>query len=266
VPKPETPRSSGLRNAWVAVIQAIARSWQVMFPMRTDPPLTTERVSAVEVPCRGDAFVFAVTMRELWTYPADTTGIENLVRRQQQENVRRLRAIARRFSADAAPAFEEECNRAFGSPACAGAGAVVCAISIQASPDVEIRARMREQWMERLAVTAEHELKDLRLSYLMPRHDAWLAFLKRLDDDPLAKLAAQLANDPEQLDAVLSKRATEQANWAKELRDLCDTTAQAYRDMGVFEFVNQTDSAMSRLLRHVGIDPNSPPPNSNGSG
>ena len=40
----------------------------------------------------------------------------------------------------------------------------------------------------------------------------------------------------------------------EELRQLCDTISEAYRDRDLFDFASRTDMAVSRLLKHVGID------------
>lgn len=113
---------------------------------------------------------------------------------------------------------------------------------------------MRNAEIKRLEAQAEHARKDQYLKHLDVMRDRWLTFLGQFDGDPLGSLAAQLAGDPDHLADVIAKRTSERERLTDELRKLCDTTSDAYRDKDVFDFVNTTDSALSRLLRHVGID------------
>ena len=63
-----------------------------------------------------------------------------------------------------------------------------------------------------------------------------------------------MAGNPERLADIIARYASEQERQEEELRKLCDRTSEVYRDMDVYQFVTNTDSALSRLLLHMGID------------
>jgi hypothetical protein len=239
--------------AWVG--QVVARFWRMVFPrplMRT----YQERFHA-EVPCQGDAFSFSVTIHELWSGPGKSNVVESAVEErikvQHMAVERRLRIISRRFPSEAAEEFERAANTAFESPT-HFPGELACSYSIHAAPDPGLHQHLRDAEIKRLEARVEDTREKQHLDHVEFMRDRWFAFLRKFDGDPLGSLAAQLAGAPDQLANVVAARTAERERLTDELRKLCDTTSEAYRDKDVFEFVTSTDSALSRLLRHVHIE------------
>jgi hypothetical protein len=239
--------------AWVG--RVLARFRRTVFP---GPLIQThqERFQA-EVPCQGDAFSFSVTIHELWSHPGKSDVLESAVaeriKAQHMAVERRLRAISRRFSAEAAEEFELAANAAL-EPPTHFPGELACSYSIHATPDQELHQHLRDAEIKRLEAHAEDTRERQHLDHVEFMRDRWFAFLRKFDGDPLGTLAAQLASAPDQLANVIATRTAERERLTDELRKLCDTTSEAYRDKDVFEFVTSTDSALSRLLRHVRIE------------
>ena len=237
-----------------------SRSWRAAFPTPPEPPRRTYQTCfQSEVPCQGDAFNFRVTIQELWSRSGESDALELAVsariKAQHMAVEGRLRAISRRFPPEATADFERAVETELKSPERFPDDLdLACSFSIRATPDEELHQHLRNAEIKRLEAQAKHSQKDQDLDNLELMRDRWFAFLGQFDGDPLASLAAQLAGDPDQLADVIAKRTSERERLTDELRKLCDTTSEAYRDKDVFDFVNTTDSALSRLLRHMGID------------
>jgi len=249
--------------AWVG--QLVTRSWRSAFPIPPESPRRTHQTwFQAEVPCQGDAFSFRVTIHELWTRSGESGALElavsERIKAQRMAVEGRLRAISRRFPPEATVDFEHAVKTELGSPARFPDDLDLdCSFSVHVAPDEELLRHLRNVEMKRLDAQAEHARKDQNLNNLELMRDRWLAFLGQFDGDPLGSLAAQLASNPDQLADVITKRTSERERLTDELRKLCDTTSEAYRDKDVFDFVSTTDSALSRLLHHMGIDSTSAP-------
>lgn len=215
-----------------------------------------------EAPCKGDAFRFHVTVRELWTYRGELDEVRLKTRQDIQRAAldRHLRKVSRRYPPEAAAVFEHMMNAELASPAeSAGTSDPACAYSVQVAPDEGLVQKLRDATLKQLQDNAEHDSKERHLSHLEVMQARWLEFLKRLDRDSLGHLAARLAGDPE-LAKAMTQYAAEQKRNTDELRDLFNVAAEAYRDKDVFDFVISTDSALSRLLHHIRAD-ETPSPN-----
>lgn len=252
-------------QACVWVGKVVNRLWRTILPSRPEPPRSIQETHfQTGVPCQGDAFSFQVTIHELWTYPGEPDVLERMVtehvKAQQMVVERQLRALSRRFSPDAVADFERVANTELGSPVhFPETLGLDCSYSIHAAPDEVLHQHLRDAEIKRLEDRAEHTRADQRLDHIEQMRNRWLDFLRRSGEDPLGSLAAQLAGDPEDLANAIAKHMSEQKQLNDELRKLCDTTSEAYRDKDVFEFVASTDSALSRLLRHMGINGASEP-------
>jgi hypothetical protein len=240
--------------------QLVTRSWRAAFPIPPEPPRRTYQTCfQSEVPCQGDAFSFRVTIHELWTRSGESNALElavsGRIKAQHMAMEGQLRAISRGFPPEATADFERAVKTELRSPTRFPDDLdLECSCSINAAPDEGLHQHLRNAEIKRLEAQAKHAQTDQDLDNLELMRDRWLAFLGQFDGDPLASLAAQLAGDPDQLADVIAKRMSERERLTDELRKLCDTTSEAYRDKDVFDFVNTTDSALSRLLRHMGID------------
>jgi hypothetical protein len=210
-----------------------------------------------------------VTIHELWTRPGESEALElavsKRIKAQHMAVERQLRTISRRFPPEATANFECAANTEIGSERFPGDLALDCCYSVHAAPDGEFHQHVRNAELKRMEAQAEHARKEQHLDRLELMRERWVAFLSQFDGDPLGSLAAQLLGDPGLADAV-AKRTSEQERLTDELRKLCDTTSEAYRDKDVFDFVSTTDSALGRLLRHLGIENASGPDGGPASG
>jgi hypothetical protein len=247
--------------AWTG--QALTRLWHAVTPVPHEQSRRTYQTCfQAEVPCQGDAFDFRVTIHELWTRPGESEALElavsERIKAQHMVLERQLRNISRRFQPEAAADFERAANAEIRSARFPGDLALDCSYSVHAAPDEEFHQHLRNAEIKRVEAHAEHARKEQHLDHLELMRKRWVAFLGQFDGDPLGSLAAQLVGDPGLADAI-EKRTSEQERHKDELRKLCDTTTEAYRDKDVFDFVSSTDSALSRLLRHLGIEAASGP-------
>jgi hypothetical protein len=238
-----------LSDLWSWVSTMAAKFWHAVYPSGRSPRAYQECFKT-QTPCRGDAFVFDVTVRELWTYRGnfDMFDLDARKKYQRAEVERRLRAVSRRYPPEATVLFENAMNGELTAVKFDDGSKLTCAYSVQIAPDEELA--------EHLRATA---IKRMGLNHLEEMQARWLAFLKHLDDDPLGQMAARLAGD-EDLAAAINQRATDQQRIFEDLRKMFDRATATYSDVDVFDLVMSTDSALSRLLRHIRAD-ETPSPN-----
>jgi hypothetical protein len=240
--------------------RALVRLCGSMLAVRSARPLVTyETHFQVNVPCHRDALSFRVTVTHTWTWPGDFSSLQLAVsERTQNRNVmveQRLRAISRRFPPNATEEFERDAHLEVSRlPRLPEQPGLSCVISVHAALDEELCGQLREAEIERFKADAEYENKQQDVLHIEQMRDRWLAFLTQIDGHPLGPLAARLAARPGDLAEAIAKHATERERDTAELRQLCDTISDAYRDQNLFDFANRTDMAISRLLKHVGID------------
>lgn len=248
------------RDLWDWITRMTATIWHAAYPSSSSLQ-TYEEAFQAETPCRGDAFTFRVTIRELWTRRGrlDMLDLKAREETQRAEVERRLRAISRRYPPEACAVFEHAMNSALTPVKFADDPKLTCAYSVQVALDDGLVEHLRATAIKRLEGDAEHDRNAQHLDHLEAMQARWLDFLRRLESDPLGQLAARLAGDEELADAI-RQHASDQQQIFEDLRDLYDTATEAYRDKDVFDFVMTTDSALSRLLRHIRVD-DGPSPN-----
>ena len=249
-----------LSGLWDWISTMTAKFWHAVYPS-AGTPRTYQESFKKETPCRGDAFVFVVTIRELWTYRGNFDMFDLDARKQSQrgEVEGRVRAVSRRYPPEATVAFEHTMNGELATAEFANDSKVSCAYSVQVAPDEGLVKHLRDTALNQLEVDAAHNRSARHLDQLKEMQARWLGFLKHLDDDPLGQIAARLAGDTDLADAI-KQHASDQQRIFEDLRELFDTATAAYRDMDVFDLVMTTDSALSRLLRHIRAD-GTPSPN-----
>lgn len=237
-----------------------AKIWHAVYPSSSSL-LSYREFFQTEVPCRGDAFTFRVTVREVWTRRGRLDVLDVGTRKEtlRTEVERRLRSVSRRYPPEASALFEHTMNAELIPAKFADDPKLTCAYSVQVAPDERLVEHLRAMAIKRLEGDAEHDRNTRHLSHLESMQARWLDFLRQLDSDPLGHLAARLAGDEELADAI-RQHASDQQRIFDDLRDLFDTATEAYRDKDVFDFVMTTDSALSRLLRHIRAE-ETPSPN-----
>jgi hypothetical protein len=211
------------------------------------------------VPCQHDAFSFHVTVREVWSRTSrfDDLGLVVAARKEAHRATirRRLRAISRGYRPDASAAVEQIANEQLGRPeSVADELGLTCTCSFEATPDQELVDKLRQVELERLTVEAGDEATARRLERLERIEGRWLNFLRQLGRDPLGPAIARLAGS-EDLAGAIAEFGAQQEQITKDLRDLCDTATEAYREKGLYEFAMTTDNAFSRLLQHISQEP-----------
>jgi hypothetical protein len=240
---------------------AVAATMQMMWPrtLRKPPPLYYKHIRfAVDTPTREQAVTFQVDVIGLWTgQGTEEVVLEHISRNAplEEQRVRKeLRELSRAFTPAELADFEKRADEQLGEPASFEDGLLECHFSIEVSPDQVLQDHQRKTWEKMAGADADHKLKERALGQLQPLQERWLNFLRDLEADPLGALAVQLADNPSQLAEIIGRRTTEREYLQKELKRLCDTTSDAYREMGVFDFVVETDGALATLIRHLGID------------
>jgi hypothetical protein len=259
-----------LWDLWDWSCNVMARIWRWVSRRSPEPAFHQDSFD-VAAPCKGDAFAFRVTVAELWTCPGELDVLDLDIRKEQTrpEVERRLRAISRRYPPETAAVLEHAMNAELAAPASfPDAPGLSCARSVQVAPDQELSKQLQDAERERVKADADHARKARELDRLEAMHTRWLVFLRQLDHDPLGQLAAGLAGDQKLAEAI-KQHTSEQQRITEGLRDLCDAATEAYQDKDVFDFYTTTESAISRLLRHVGADsatsPNGTSPNGTAS-
>jgi hypothetical protein len=250
-----------LRAAGVAAAQAVASSLRRMWhhTLRKPPPSfwQHERFS-VDTPTAEQPVTFRVDVIGLWegrgTREAVIENIRNEAPLEEQRVRKELRELSRKFTPEELADFERGAGEKLGGAEQFCDGLLECHYRVEVSPDQALQDHLRKKWETGATAEADHKLKERALERLQPLQERWLRFLRELEADPLSALAVRLADDPSQLAEIIGRRASEQEYLQEELKKLCDTTSEAYRDMGVFDFVMKTDGALAALIRHLGID------------
>lgn len=245
-----------------------SRFWQALSPWAAEPTVwRVEDKFDTRAPCKNDAFCFDVTVCEVWSRPGRPDELTLAVAAGKEAHRatvrRRLRGISRRYPSGASAAVEHAANEELGEPApVADDPELTCACSFEVTPDDSLVKTLQDAELKRLTAEAEGEAAARKLERLEQIEGRWLGFLRRLGSDPLGPAIARLADD-EALARAIAEFAAQQERIAKDLRDLCDTATEAYREKDLYDFAMTTDNAFSRLLRHIGQEPASAP---NGDG
>jgi hypothetical protein len=219
------------------------------------------------VPCKSDAFSFGVTVREVWSRPGRAGDLALMVATRKEAHRatirRRLRYLSRGYPPNATALMEHKANEELGqSESVADEPGLICTCSFEATPDEALVEHLRQVERDRLTADADHDATTRNLERLEHIEKRWLDFLRQLGRDPLGSTIARLAGDQELADAI-ARYAAQQEQVTQDLRDLCDTATEAYREKGLYEFAMTTDNAFSRLLSHVAQE-TTPSPNGNG--
>jgi hypothetical protein len=238
--------------------------------LRKPPPTYwLEQSFFMITPTQEEPVTFQVTVNELWTGRGtnDVVGtfIADTVPLQRREVRQQLRALSRTFAPSALADFELRANEELASPASFWDDLLECRYSVEVAADEVLQDHLRKTWEARAQAEADHHRKHRELENLEPLRDRWLAFLRDLESDPLGLLAVQLADNPAQLAEVITRRTSDRERLEQELRKICEKTSETYRNMGVFDFVMETDGALRTLIRYLGIDrPDADPHEGNG--
>ena len=243
-----------LSDLWDWISRMAAKFWHAVYPSAGSPRTYRELIET-STPCRNDAFAFDVTVHALWTLRGNFDMFDLDARKETQLAAvkRRLRAVSRRYPPEAAAPFEHVMNGELASTKFADDPKLTCVCSVQVAPDKKLVEQLRAAAIARLDHEAKHDQKARDMDHLEVMQARWLAFLRQLEDDPLGQLAARLAGDDNLADAI-KQHASDKQRISDELRGLFDTATTAYRDKDVFDFAMTTDSALSRLLRHIRAD------------
>lgn len=207
------------------------------------------------VPCKRDAFSFNVTVREVWSRQGrpDDLALAVAARKEaHRATVRQqLRLISRRYPPYASALVEHTANEDLGhTEPVADEPGLTCTCSFEAAPDEVLVEHLQQAERDRLTAEANHDAMTRNLERLEAIERRWLGFLRLLGRDALGPAIARLVGDQELADAI-ARYAEQQEQVTQDLRDLCDTATEAYREKGLYELVMTTDNAFKRLLDHI---------------
>jgi hypothetical protein len=251
-------RHSPLYRIYAWLLRMKVGPWESPeIPPLPEPPLSTWKDTfTTTVPCKGDAFTFHVSVSRIWARRGDLAELETTISAHtamlNSKLERQLRDISRRYQPDGIREFERAAANEFSKPVgFSDDSALTCGFSVYAEPDNELREKLRDAEISRLQADAMREEEERQVAHLDRMRDLWLAFLKEADKDPLGSLAVQLAGNPGKVAELMAKHVSNREQAIDQLRKVCDTASQAYRDKGLYEFEISMDSPLRRLLRYV---------------
>lgn len=130
----------------------------------------------------------------------------------------------------------------------------------------EIRAKQQEAWLHRMDQVGRHERKLQHIDELSERQERWRSLLigameqlGRVDERNATWITADalsLASNPELspakvLEDAINARAREGEQLTDTLADMIQTAQR--QDAGLFEFAFSSDTALRRVLEHLGV-------------
>ena len=293
--EPDAPRAGRpfgarwWRERWLRLKRLVRRSHDGGMPGM--PPLTMPTLLdinepsdtfTIESPALGDAFNFRIRVRCAWCIQATATEEERerkiaevrafiersrAVTRERIEE--RIRPIARTFPPYRAAEAEERLNREIVD--CLSGGDV--RVKVRAWVDVcdPVREDLQKVWRQRLVVDTDGDMRKAYVELLTVLQEVWrrllVSGLEGIGAVPeaktswLAPYALALAQDPKNAAAYLKSALEHRVDHTEKL--LIDLGALVVDDerMEAIDFAFQSDSALRRLLTHLGV----PIPSGNGA-
>jgi len=226
---------------------------------------TTQRDFAIHTPCRGDGFTFEVSVVGVWTGQGSQPHLLQAIGRAEFEHhkyvEKQLRQLSRGFEPDAFAAAEQRMNDELALPLTYEMGLLSCRSRVRVGPDDSLRTHLQQQWSDRSNEGAQHARAKRHIEHLAELRELWGRFLKQMDD-PLAAQAVRLANDPRLVGDIATEVAEKNQRTATELREIVDQAIADHERFDLYDFVISYDSALQKLMRHVGM----PTTTENGAG
>jgi len=275
-PTRDTQATAGSFRRWLRRV-----FWR---PESIPPRVDDER--ELHTPAKGDGFDFTVRVHVIWTGP------ESITQDELQERVRRfevtvwediegeVRSIARRFppnqpaEAEQALADYLHCLACEWRPDSGRVDRVDWRAGVGVDPAESVKQLQQEFWAQRLKHAAAEDLSRAqqaasdefareRVKQLRDLVSRWRLFLGDLNVDkpgekPSASLAphlARLAARPGEAAETVEALGRDWNRWSADLVGIVDRAIVANQEVNTYEFLMSYESALKRLLEHIGSRP-----------
>ncbi|GAA3232462.1 hypothetical protein ACFO1B_20950 [Dactylosporangium siamense] len=227
-----------------------------------EPELTDCRPTApIALAAKGDAFDFSVRPTFVWrARRMHRTRFEHLIDLYTPEvlDALRLRSerVARTFEPHRSQHLEQELNARL--PAMdwtmGPAGErLTCRPEVFVLPDPRVRESMQPYWRRRIEMQADHDLAMRRAELTRERTRAWSKVMEDLEDDPRSRHAASLV-EHDAFAEVFTAMTQGRKDELLRLIDLLEQAGRSYNGIGLYEYAEGLDAALTDYRKRAGED------------
>ncbi|MFE2292671.1 hypothetical protein [Streptomyces sp. NPDC059452] len=221
------------------------------------------------VAARDDVFEFHLTPHFRWR--STEMSFEELGERAaaleepaRRELLRRAWGIARSYDPADPVAAEEAINRRLGEAWCytEDKGVISCRASVRVRSDPALRDHVRPFRLTELRMREEHRLGELKAQHAAALTEIWIDVVTTLEmtDEPgaverqfLAPFVAPLA-DRDFAATMKALRETRRTG-TEALARVLGQAAKEHDQVGLYEFANAYDKALSSFCKQMGVSP-----------
>ncbi|GES32501.1 hypothetical protein AB0G60_17205 [Streptomyces angustmyceticus] len=223
----------------------------------------------LSVAARGDVFAFEVVPHFRWSSREMTleTLRERAVLLEEAARCKLLRrawSVARTFDPGDPVAAEKAVNKELRGGWCYNdeKGLIRCRASVRMRIDPGLREHVLPFHLAELRLTEEHRLGELKAGQVQARTERWLRVMSELEllgtlgpaeRRLLVPFAAALAD--EDFFKVMQALKNTRRNGAQALADVLTAATKHHEQVGLFEYANAYDKALSEFCRQMGLSP-----------
>jgi len=216
-------------------------------------------------PALGDGFNFNVTARCTWHGTASVLDLERLrkeIVNRRREIAGELQAAVRTITRQHAPQACAEVERSINdelpySWPVDGVGKITCKVQALVEPDAAIRDAQRRTGLRSIEVAHEYEETRRRVHRLRDDVALWRELLEEWPGDRTTTDAIVLTLRPGELETIVSRPRVTVDSERQRLIAEASRWLEGIRERGLEEALFGFDSALLRLLEHLGIPPSS---------
>lgn len=231
-------------------------NWRLARTLSPSGSTTTQDQFTIQTPCRDDMFNFEVSVIAIWTGQGSYSHLLQAIERAKREHYtyidKQLRQLSRSFEPDAFATAEQHVNDEFSLPLTYEMGLLSCHSRFRVGPDDALRTHLQKQWADRSNDEAQHVRAKRHIEHLAELRELWRHFLEQMDN-PLAAEAVRLANDPRLVGGIATEVAEKSQRTTTELREIVEQAIADHERFDLYDFVISYDSALQKLMRHLGI-------------
>ncbi|GAA2309143.1 hypothetical protein Scani_37220 [Streptomyces caniferus] len=223
----------------------------------------------LSVAARGDVFAFELVPHFRWSSREMTldTLRERAVLHEEAARCKLLRrawAVARACDPGDPVAAEKAVNKELRGGWCYNdeKGLIRCRASVRMRIDPALREHVLPFHLAELRLTEEHSLGELKAGQVQARTERWLRVMSELEllgtlgpaeRRLLVPFAAALAD--EDFFKVMQALKNTRRNGAEALANVLTAATKHHEQVGLFEYANAYDKALSEFCRQMGLSP-----------
>lgn len=224
---------------------------------------------ALSVAARGDVFAFELVPHFRWSsreMPLDTLRERAALHEEAARGklLRRAWAVARTCDPLDPVAAEKAVNKELRGGWCYNddKGLIRCRPSVRMRIDPALREHVLPFHLAELRLTEEHRLGELKAGQVQARTERWLRVMSELEllgtlgpaeRRLLVPFAAALAD--EDFFKVMQALKNTRRNGAEALAGVLTAATKHHEQVGLFEYANAYDKALSEFCRQMGLSP-----------